>query len=345
VLALFADMWTHPAPAALEPAALDRYKATLVRADQAAENANALALSGAPRRAFVEAIFGAGHPLARHATEQSIAAITPEDIAEFRERYFHPQNATLILVGDVRLADALPVVEQAFADWKPGGERAVPAAVPPAPAAPATTIYLFDRPGAKQSAIIAGTVGPSVDSPDFVPAEGLSVVFGGTEASRLTATLRVQHGWTYAAGTAFGVVNMRQPRAPTTVFGFADVETAKTDSALAVWIGELRALRGDRPPTPAEARAAQAILADRLTAQMATDDMVADRLALIAQRHLPLDFYTGYVARVRALTATQLAGAAAKYLDPDHLTIVVYGDRKAIEDGLKATGIRLVVVR
>ena len=340
-LALFADRWTHPGALT----GLDRYKALLLRAKQAAQNANAASSSGAPRRTFVEAVYGAGHPFARHMTEASIAAITSDDIASFRDRYFHPQNATLILVGDVRTGDIMPIVARAFGAWSVDGDRATPRPVPAALAPSATTIILVDRPGARQSAIVLGTAGPAVDAPDFVPDEVLNVVFGGGETSRLSQALRGQHGWTYNARSAYGALTTRGPGSPTTLIGYADVATAKTDSALVAWIAELRALRGDRPVTTAEMRAAQAVLTDGLAAGMSTNDLVADHLALVVQRRLPLDFDQGYVTRARALTPQQITEAAARYLDPAHLTIVVYGDRQAIGQQLEAAGIGPVTVR
>ena len=59
---------------------------------------------------------------------------------------------------------------------------------------------------------------------------------------------------------------------------------------------------------------------------------------------LPQDYYQNYAQNIRAVTKEDLSRVANKYIDVDHLAIIIVGDRKTIEQPLKATGIAPVVL-
>src|SRR5262249_55402961 len=114
-------------------------------------------------------LYGKNHPYGKSLTgdETSIRALTRGEIEKFYATYYRPNNATLIVVGDVKAKDLLPKLETAFANWKA-------ADVPKLETPPSVTfdkpgIYVVDKPGAAQSVISIGQIGVARDNPDFFP--------------------------------------------------------------------------------------------------------------------------------------------------------------------------------
>jgi zinc protease len=332
-MALMADMLEHPA---FPQSELDRRKAALAAAEQRRAEQPMTAAS----ELFLAHLLGAADPTARSyiPSAASIASITRDDVQRFYDAWFHPATTTVIVVGDVTPAAAIAEVRKHFGTWRGGN---APAAAAPAPfVARPTTIYLVDQPGAKQTQIVVGTVGPRRDSPDAAALDVMSYVLGRGPASRIYQSLRERHSYMYS-GLPLGMTWRRVP-ALSLISGMVPVNPAKSDSALIEWVGELRGMR-DRPPTPDEMAVARGLLIDILPGQVETVDAVADRLTFLVQNGLPMNYYDGYVARVARVTPKDVSAVAAKYLDPAHLVIVVAGDRKTLEPVLRATGIGTVV--
>jgi predicted Zn-dependent peptidase len=205
----------------------------------------------------------------------------------------------------------------------------------------ATTIYLLDRPGAQQSYAFVGTLGPDRAAPDFAALEVLAPILGASSGSRLAQNLRERHSYMYSGTPA--AVTWRRGTTPSVIGGSAAVGTAKTDSALIEWLGELRGAV-QRQPTEQEMVLARGALTGALPAQTETDDLVANRVMSMLQNDVPLDFYNSYGTRIAAVTPARVSAAAGKYLDASRLVIVVAGDRKTLEPALRAANIAPVVI-
>jgi zinc protease len=333
-LAMMASMLVHPS---FPSAALDRQKATLL----AAADAQRQSPSTSARRLFYDRLFGTSHPMARAVqfSATSVGSITRDDIVRFHDAYVRPNTTTLIVVGDVHAAEAMPIIAKAFGGWKKGG-MAPQSPPPPAPPS-ATTIYLMDRPAVQQTLIFVGTLGPTRSSSDFAALEMMGPVLGATPASRLQQNLRERHSYMYSA-TPGAVVWRREPL-PSMIYGSAPIAPAKTDSALIEWIGELRAI-GERAPSDQEMTLARGTLLGTLPTQFETDAGVADRVTYMVQNAVPLDYYDRYVSQIRDVTSAAVLAAAQRAVDVRKLVIVVVGDRKAIEPGLRAANIAPVIV-
>ncbi len=333
-LALMAAMLARPA---FPAGALERVKATLTTAEQRQLQSPATF----PRRLLFEKLLGADHPIARSVVSapSEIASITRDDIVQFYNSYFRPNNTTLVVVGDVQPARAIAAVRAAFGGWARG---AVPRIhVPAPPRAAPTTIYLIDRPNAPQTLTFVGTLGPARTSRDYAALQALAPILGSAPASRIPLELRERHSY-YYSGTPFAIA-WRPAPLPSMLYGSVPIYAAKTDSALVAWIDELRGAR-TRPPTEQEMIRARGFLIGTLPEQIETDDGVADRVAFLAQNHLPADFYDTYARSVAAVTPKDVAAAATRYVDPEHLVIVMAGDRKLLEPRLNALKIGPVVI-
>jgi zinc protease len=331
-LPLMGDMLMHPAFA---PDAVDRRKAAVTTTLQRAEgDASAVA-----NRLLNVVLFGADHLLGRASTQTSIASITRDDLVAFHNANVRPQNMTLVIVGDVTPTSVMPLVTRVFGGWEKTGERTT-VKVPTGFASQPTFIYLFDRPGAPQTTVRIGQVGPTRSSPDYYALDLAMSVFGGTGSSRLAQVLREQHSLTY------GVTHVAQWRGLhelSTIVGSSQVDAAKTDSALLVWMNELKDFAGPRPITAAEIEFGRSITVGNLATQLETFDAIANRIVQLTRDHLPMTFTDDYVRYINMVSPAGASLIAARYLNPTHTAIVVVGDRKTIELPLRAANIGQVI--
>ena len=281
--------------------------------------------------AFPAIVFGAQNPYGRplNGTEASTARLDRDRVAGFYQAYYRPQNAKLLIVGDITLAEAQRLAAERFGSWERGTPQETPAATAP-PAPPARTIYIVDKPGAAQSVIRIGNVGVSRSSPDFFPLEVLNTILGGSFTSRLNQNLRETHGYTYGASSQFVMRRMAGP-----FQAGASVQSAKTDSSLIEFMRELRRIRDEAVPR-AELDKAKAYITLGLPGSFETTRGAAAEYRDLLAFDLPLDYYDSYIDRVNAVTVADVQRVARQYIDLDHLAVVVVGDRSQIESGLRA---------
>jgi len=330
---LMTEMLMRPS---FPPAAFERQKANLVSGVQRAkEQPSALAT-----RVLSRVLYGAGHPFERAATEQSVATITRDDLLTYHMQYLRPENVKLVVAGDVRAASVMALLERTLGRWPPGGTRP-PSTVPIPKNVAGTTIYLLDRPNSPQSTVLVGRIGPQRTTADFYALEALNTVFGALSGSRLNQILRERRAFTYAARDS--IVWRRAPE-PSTFLGSADIAMAKTDSALMLWVSELTDIRASRPVTDEELDFAKSNRVAGLPRLFESIDGLATRIAGLLDNGLPLNFYEQYMTRIARLTTADLAAAAKRHVDPDHLAIVVVGDRRRIEPALRAANIAPIVI-
>jgi predicted Zn-dependent peptidase len=203
----------------------------------------------------------------------------------------------------------------------------------------ATTVYLVDKPGAAQSSFLIGLPGPARNTSDYFALEVLNTMLGGMFQSRLNANIREQKGYSYGVSSGFSY-----GKGPGPFEAGGDVVTAKSDSALIEFMKELRGIRGARPITDEELKTAEDNLVQGLPQSFSSVRNVNGSIADLYLEQLPQDYYQHYAQNIRAVTKEDVSRVANKYIDVDHLAIVIVGDRKTIEQPLKATGIAPVVL-
>jgi len=330
-LALFADVALHPSfPAAdFKRVQQQRLTALLQLKDEGPAIASLV---------YPAILYGAGSPYGRPATgtTQSVRATTTADVSAFYRSHFFPNGATIVAVGDVTPAQVEAKLGALFGGWARGNApvMTVPAAPPPRP----TTIYLVDKPGAAQSSFRVGEIGVARSTPDYFPLQVMNTVLGGSFTSRLNLDLRERHGYTYGAGSYF---DMRRFPGPFTAA--AEVVSAKTDSALVLFLRDLRAIQDTVPQ--AELIKTKRYMELELPSTFETTADIAVRLATVALYGLPLDYYNHIVANIAAVTQGDVQRVAREYVHPAHLTIVIVGDRKSIEGPVRALHVAPVEIR
>lgn len=330
-LALFADVALRPAFPAPD---LERVrKVRLTALQQMRDRGPAIA-----DRAYATALYGAQHPYGRplSGTEASVASISRDDLTRFYGTYYRPNNATLLVVGDVRPDDVERRAQALFGSWAradaPVGTTAT------APGRSATTVVLIDKPGAAQSSFRLGGIGAPRSTSDYFALQVLNTILGGSFTSRLNQNLRETHGFTYGASSGF---SFRRSAGPFTAS--AEVVSAKTDSALAEFMKELRAIRDTVPS--AELAKAKRYLQLGLPEDFETTGSIAGQMLPLITYGIPLDFYDTAVQNIGAVTQADVQRVARQYVNPDKLTLVIVGDRKTIEPGIRVLRPGEIVIR
>ena len=330
-LALFADVALHPAFPAPD---LERVrKVRLTSLQQLRDRGPSIA-----DRAYANAVYGEQHPYGRPlaGTEASLAAITRADIQSFYDTYYRPNNATLLVVGDVRPDNVERRAQALFGGWARADVPAPTNATAQTPKA--TTLVLIDKPGAAQSSFRLGGIGAPRSTKDYFALQVLNTILGGSFTSRLNQNLRETKGYTYGAGSGF---SMRRQAGPFTAS--AEVVSAKSDSALVEFMKELRAIRDTVPGD--ELAKAKRYLQLGLPEDFETTGSIASQMIPLITYGIPLDFYNSAVENIGAVTQADVQRVARQYVDPDKLTIVIVGDRKSIEPGLRALRPGEIIVR
>jgi zinc protease len=280
--------------------------------------------------AFSQVVFGKTHRYGTGAngTTATLKAFSPEELKVFHAAHYQPGNATLVVVGDVTAAGVMPLLEKAFGSWKSGAPvRRTP--VPAASQLTAPQVVIVDMPSAEQSQIRIGWVGVPRSTPDYFALEVLNTVLGGSFTSRLNQNLREEHGYSYGASSRF---DMRLSAGP--FLAGAGVQTDKTAESLKEFFKELNAIGS--PMSAEELTKAKNYLALGFPSDFETIGDLAARLDQMAVYKLPDNYYSEYVARVQAVTAADVQKAAATYIQPGKFAVVVVGDAKAIEPGIRA---------
>jgi len=290
---------------------------------QRRDNADAIA-----NLVYNKVLYGDAHPYGVSLSEKSLKAIKRDDLKNYHVAFYHPNNAVLIVVGNTEMKTLKPKIESAFGNWKAG--EISQTTLPDAPKRDKAMIYLVDKPGAAQSVISIGQIGVSRSSPDYFPLQVMNTLLGGGFTSRINMNLREDKGYTYGARSGFAFRRGAGPFAAT-----AGVQTAVTKESVIEFLKEIKGVRGTIPVTQQELEYNKQSLIRRFPASFETVDQIASQLGSIVTYDLPDSYYNDYISRVNAVTLEDVNRVANKYLTPENMAIVVVGDRKTIEPGLK----------
>ncbi|HEX8636909.1 MAG TPA: insulinase family protein, partial [Pyrinomonadaceae bacterium] len=284
-------------------------------------------------------LYGKDHPYGRQLSgdETTIKAITRADVVQTYESTYRPNNAVLIVVGDVDTKTLTPKLEKAFAGWKPG---TVPTGtLPTAAALEKAAIYLVDRPNSAQSVVSIGQIGVSRDNPDYFPLQVMNSILGGQFSARVNMNLREDKGYTYGARTGYVYRRGAGPFSAS-----ADVQTAVTKESVQEFLKEINGIRGAIPITQQELEYNKQSLIKAYPRGFETVGQISGQLSNLVTYNLPDSYFNDFISKVNAVTLSDVNRVANKYLTPDKLAIVIVGDRKVIEPGLKELSYPIVVL-
>ena len=280
---------------------------------------------------------GYGHPLS--GTPASVADISRDDLAMHYGFHFAPENATLVVVGDITGDELVTKANELLVGWSPvsGDAPASPAAS--AAKSEASKLYLVDRPGAPQSIIRAAHVTIPRGDPDFYAMYVINYVFGAQMTARLMMNLRQDKGYSYGYYSQIDWL-----KGPSSLIAGGSVQTAVTKDALAETLKEYADIRRGRPITEEEFNNAKDGILRGFPSQFETQGQILQQLGRVAIFGLPDDYYASFLGNIDAVTLDDVRAVASNRIEADRLVVLVVGDREAISPGLSELGLPIVVV-
>jgi zinc protease len=330
-LDLMADVALHPSFPAEE---VERQRAgRLAQLVQQRQSAGQVAA-----KVMAAALYGDRHPygFTELGTEDAVKAFTRDDLVGFWKQNFVPNNAALVVSGEITMAELRPLAEKAFGAWMPG----TPAR--PVIGAPQTTsarLIIVDKPGAPQTELRVAGIGAARSSPDFQAMRVMNTSLGELFSSRINMNLREEHGYTYGASSQFV---FRRSAGP--FVAGAGVRTDVTGPAAGEMLKEVKGMTG-RPIDSEELRLAKDSLTRSLPGAFETSGNIAASFSNIYIYDLGLQYFTRYAANVDAVTTAQAKAMAEKYLVPGKLLVIAVGDRAKIQPELEKLNLGPIEIR
>ena len=263
-------------------------------------------------------------------TPASIGKLAPEVLAKYRDTWLVPNNATLILIGNLPARDELmKSIAAQFGSWQ---QKALPAAPKVEPPAPKRQIVLVDRPGSVQADIHVGRLAPTRTSPDYFPLEVGTTALGGGANSRMFRNIREKEGFAYDAHSEYDT-----HRDAADFEAVTEVRNEVIEPALKAVLAELDQI-AQTPMGAAELTNTKNYLAGMYLLQLETQGGLASQLNTIKTLGLPNDYLETYTTRIRSVEPDAVLAAAKKYIAPEQAAIVVVGDASKIGDALRKLG-------
>jgi zinc protease len=330
-LDLVADMVLHPT---FPPDEVERRRASHLAA-LANDRGNPNVVVS---RAGAAALFGPHHPFGydNAGTEESNKVMSRDDMMNFWKANYVPNNAALVVAGNIPLDEMKALAENKFGAWKSGN------AARPQIGAPETTkarIVIVDRPGAQQTMVRLLQIGVGRATPDYAALEVMNSELGGLFSSRINLNLREEHGYTYGASSMF--VYRRSQGYFATGGG---IRTDATAPAVTELFREIRRMT-ETPMTAAELNLAKDSQSRSLPGLFEASNAAAAALADIFLYDLSPDYYEKLPERFSAVTAADAEAVAKKYLHPGQMILICVGDRAKIEPELKKLDLGAIEIR
>lgn len=276
--------------------------------------------------------YGKSHTYGELVTEETINNITMEDLKQHYAKYFKPNIAYLVIVGDIKKGDAQKLVKEYFGDWKSGDVQKENFEMPNE--VEKTSISFVDRPSSVQSVInITYPIDNKPGNPDVVKLSLLNQILGGNGLStRLNMNLREDKGYTYGAYSSIG-----SSRYSATFNASASVRNEVTDSALVQFMNELNKITSGLV-TDEELELAKNSAKGSFARSLEGRGTVASFALNTELNDLPEDYYATYLKRVDAVTKEDLLEVAKRYIRPDKANIVIVGKAEEVAPKLAGFG-------
>ena len=282
-------------------------------------------------------IFG-GTPLGHVAqgTPDSLARLTTAELARLHGVWFRPDNAVLVLTGDIDAEVGFALAQATFGDW----------AQPRAPLSPAPRItpqmrpraVVIDIPGAGQASVnVAGPALARSDA-DYYPAIVAATVLGGGYSARLNQEIRIKRGLSYGASA-----RLSAGRTTGSFRASAQTKNESSPQVLDLIRAEMTRL-GVEPTGADELRARKSVLVGSYGRELATSDGLAAILGNLALYGVPLDEVGRYTGKVEAVSADQVTAVARRLFDPATASVIITGDAKVFASALDAKVANLEVI-
>jgi len=272
--------------------------------------------------------FGKDHPSGEFLIEETIKNVTLSDVENNYHTYFVPENAYLIIIGDVKFKETKKAVEKLFGSW---AKATAPSLTYTDPInVQYSQINFVDMPNAVQSEIaLQNTVNLKMNDKDYFATIVANQILGGDFNSYLNMNLREAHGWTYGARSGIG-----GSKYVSTFRASTQVRNAVTDSAVVEFFKEIKKIRTEKVTEEMLANV-KAGYVGKFVMQIEKPQTVAGYALRIKTQGLPEDFYENYIKNINAVTAEEVMAAANKYFLEDNIRVVIVGKGIEVLPGLE----------
>jgi zinc protease len=265
-------------------------------------------------------VFGDGaYGHSRSGTPASIARISRDDVQHMHDALYRPDNAILILTGDITPAQAQQLAQSSFGDWR---KPATP--LPPRPAGMAAShvpaILLIDQRGAGQAGVVVAHAAPPRSDANYYVGVVANAVLGGSYSARLNEEIRIKRGLSYGASSrllSLGDAGMWLAAAQT--------KNPSAPQVVELVLGEFKRLGSTRIAAD-ELAARKATLIGSYGNRLETTAGLAEQVGELAIYGVNLEQIGKYIEQLQAVTPKQVEKYAAKHLDADGSKVVVVGD-------------------
>lgn len=270
----------------------------------------------------------AGHPYSYIETAETVSNITRNDIRTFHRTYYRPNNALLIIVGDLTAEEARAQAERSFGMWLPAD---VPELFeyPEAESPDTSVIYLVDRPNSEQATIQVGNRAIDARNPDRYALEVVNALLGSGTSSRLYLNLREDKGYTYGVFSRFA-----RPNDEGTFRVLGDFNPEQAGASIVEILGELERVRTE-PIGDEELENAKSKLIGGFALAMEDPGVFASQLAVRALTGVPVEELNDYLPTLEAVTSEEAQAAAEKYITAESPIIVVVGNAEVLKPQLE----------
>jgi len=268
------------------------------------------------------------------ATMKTLQSATPQTLKALYQTEYRPDKALLIAVGSFDKAALLAQIEKSLGGWKAS------VATQPEIKAPVTKqdhkIYYIERPGSVQTTMLIGALGLTAEDPQKERLLVADTIYGGSFGSRLTRNIREDKGYTYSP-YSYIVANRLSGVCATN----EDVRNEVTGPALKETFFELKRIATE-PPSADEMEHAKRYLIGNTALDLQSRTEVAARLGKYWIDGQPANHLDEEMAEIQKANATEAAQAAAKYFNPDRMTVIAVGEKSVVLDQLKPFGMEIV---
>lgn len=283
-------------------------------------------------RVYSVVTYGKNTSRGEFTTEESIKSVTLADVQSAHKNFYTPNNAYLVIVGDVKFDDIKKQVEKNFNNWKKGTYTYKP--LEKAPALAQTQIDVVNVPNAVQSIIKVGNLHElKMNNPQYIASVTSNYILGGGAESRLFMNLREKQGFTYGAYS-----DLSAGKYSPSFSSSASVRTEVTDRAIQEFVKELN---GISTVSAEELKNAKEKLKGSFIMSLERPETVARFALNQAVQNLPKDFYTNYLKSIDGLTQSGVQYATKSFISPSKLRIFVAGKAVDFADKVEALGYKV----
>lgn len=322
VLELMADAALHPNFTQEE---FDKEKDILLDGIKSGEKS----VTTAARRVENLLAYGKDHPYGEYVSKESVERVKLADVDAFYKRYFLPNNAYLVIVGDVDAGDLKKQVKKLFGKWKKKNLLTDP--IPNVTNVSTTQIDFVNMPNAVQTEVtVQNTVSLRKKDADYFPLLIANGILGGGGEARLFLNLREDKGYTYGSYSSMGNNKYTASRFRAS----ASVRNAVVDSAVVELLYEIDRMKKE-VVSDEELNRAKAKYVGSFVRAVEQPSTVAAYALEIETEGLPDDFYTTYLESVNNVTKEDIQRVAQKYFLVDQARIVVTGKASEVLENLE----------